>query len=107
MEKKGLLYPTPITFTRGQIVDANGQLAVIIDILQSAGTQNTALYIRFVHNIGNARPYDVLELTPERSKTLRIDQWKPATKEQLAEAIAKRRAWLENELQAVMDLVAS
>lgn len=61
-----------IKFKRGDIVNARGQIGVIIDVLESAETDNICLYVRFVHNLGNARPYDMLKLSPERM--LGVDQ---------------------------------
>lgn len=95
-----------IDFTPGMIIDARGQIGVIVDVLHSAATTNTVLYVRFIHNIGNARQYDVMELTPERIKAIGVDQWKPATVEQLQAAIDKRRQWLERELQACVEIAA-
>ena len=95
-----------IDFAPGMIIDARGQIGVIVDVLRSAATANIVLYVRFVHNIGNARQYDVMELTPERIKALGVDQWKPATVEQLQAAIEKRRQWLERELQACAGMAA-
>jgi len=93
-----------IDFAPGTIIDARGQICVIVDVLHSAATANTVLYVRFVHNIGNARQYDVMELTPERINAIGVDQWKPATVEQLQAAIEKRRQWLERELQACVEM---
>ncbi len=93
-------------FAPGTIIDARGQIGVIVDVLHSAATANMVLYVRFVHNIGNARQYDVMELTPERIKALGADQWKPATVEQLQAAIDKRRQWMERELQACVEMAA-
>jgi len=59
-------------FTPGTIIDARGQIGVIVDVLRSATTQNVVLYVRFVHNIGNARQHDALELTPERITALGV-----------------------------------
>lgn len=94
-----------IDFAPGMIIDARGQIGVVVDVLRSDATDNVVLYVRFVHNIGNARQYDVLELTPERIKAISVDQWQVATVEQLQSAIDKRRQWLERELQACMGMV--
>jgi hypothetical protein len=95
-----------IDFAPGTIIDARGQIGVVVDVLHSSATANIVLYVRFVHNIGNARQYDVMELTPERIKALGVDQWKPATIEQLQAAIDKRRQWLERELQSCVEMAA-
>jgi len=91
-------------FTPGTIIDARGQIGVIVDVLRSATTQNVVLYVRFVHNIGNARQHDALELTPERITALGVDKWQPATVEQLQAAVDKRRQWLERELMATIEM---
>ena len=96
-----------IDFAPGMIIDARGQIGVIVDVLHSSATPNMVLYVRFVHNIGNARQYDVMELTPERIRALGIDQWKPATVEQLHVAIDKRRQWLERELQGCVEMAVN
>jgi hypothetical protein len=70
--------------------------------LESAETDNICLYVRFVHNLGNARPYDMLELSPERM--LGVDQWRLATREELEQAISKRRAWLDKEIGELLRL---
>ena len=73
-----------------------------MDVLQSAETENICLYIRFVHNLGNARPYDMLELSPGRM--LGVDKWTLATREDLEQAIAKRRARLDQEIDELLSL---
>lgn len=93
-----------IDFAPGTIINARGQIGVIVDVLRSATTNNTVLYVRFVHNIGNARQHDVLELTPERIVALGVDRWQPATMEQLQAAIEKCRQWLEWELQQCLEI---
>lgn len=91
-------------FSPGAIIDARGQIGVIVDVLRSATTQNVVLYVRFVHNIGNARQHDALELTPERITALGVDKWQPTTVEQLQAAVDKRRQWLERELMATIEM---
>lgn len=44
-------------FKRGDIVWAFDEIAVIVDVLRSEETDNLCLYVRFVRNLGNARPY--------------------------------------------------
>lgn len=51
----------------GMIVDANGEIAVIVDVLRSEFTEAVCLFVRFPRNVGNARPYDMLELSPQRT----------------------------------------
>ena len=91
-----------IDFKRGDIVNARGQIGVIIDVLESTETDNICLYVRFVHNLGNARPYDMLELSPE--KLLGVDQWRIATHEELEQAINKRKTWLDKEIEALLSI---
>jgi len=93
---------TSIKFKRGDVVNARGQIGVIIDVLESAETDNLCVYVRFVHNLGNARPYDMLELSPER--LLGVDQWQLATREELDQAISKRKAGLDKEIEGLLSL---
>jgi len=89
---------------RGDIVSALGQIAVVCDTLHSQETGNVCLYIMFVHNIGNSRLYDVLELTPERAIALGVDRWTMATSEDLSEAIEKRKRSIEGSFHALRTL---
>ena len=84
-------------FRPGMIVDANGEIAVILDVLRSPFTDTVCLFVRFPRNVGNARPYDILELTPQR--TYGVEQWEPATTEQLENRLAARQAWLQAEIE--------
>jgi len=93
-----------INFKRGDIVNANGEIAVIIDVLRSADTGNLVLKVRFTRNIGDSRPYDTLDLTPTKAKLLRVDQWQPATCADLEAAIEKRRSHLEQEISELLAL---
>lgn len=92
-----------INFKKGDIVNALGQIGVIPDVLRSAETDNVCLYVRFVHNLGNARPYDMLELSPERM--LGVDKWTLATREDLEQALVKRRMRLEREVDELLSMV--
>ena len=85
--------------TPGMVVDANGEIAVIIDVLQSEYTDNVCLFVQFPRNVGNTRPYDVLELSPRR--TYGVEMWQQATREQLEERLHARRDWLEAEMDRV------
>jgi hypothetical protein len=91
-----------IKFKRGDVVNARGQIGVIIDVLESTETDNICLYVRFVHNLGNARPYDMLELSSERM--LGVDQWDRATREELEQAIVKRKARLDREISELLSI---
>ena len=93
---------TFIKFKRGDIVNARGQIGVIVDVLRSAETDNLCLYVRFVHNFGNARPYDMLEISAERM--LRVDKWTLATQQDLEQAIARRKARLDEEVEALLNI---
>ena len=93
-----------LTFKPGDIVNARGQIAIIVDALHSTTTERTCLYVRFIHNIGNARAYDMLEVTPQNAKMLGVDQWQPATQADLVDAISRRRASLEKEFAAALAL---
>ncbi len=93
---------TFIKFKRGDIVNARGQIGVIVDVLQSAETDNICLYIRFVHNLGNARPYDMLEISSERM--LGVDKWTLATQKDLEQAIVKRKVRLDKEVEELLNI---
>ena len=69
------------------------------------GVTLVCLYVRFPRNVGNARRYDVLELSPTR--TLGVERWHLATPEQLESRLAARRDWLEGELEQVRELVSA
>jgi len=87
----------------GMIVDANGEIAVVVDVLRSDYTETICLFVRFPRNVGNARPYDILEISPQR--TLGVEHWQPATQEQLEERLAARQLWLEKELDQLRQVV--
>jgi hypothetical protein len=91
---------TFIKFKRGDIVNARGQIGVIIDVLRSAETDNICMYVRFVHNLGNARPYDMLEISA--AKMMGVDKWTLATQQDLEHAIAKRKARLDKEVEELL-----
>lgn len=91
-----------IKFKPGDVVNARGQIAVILDILESPHSDNMCLYIRFIHNIGNARTYDMLEISADRMRG--VDLWEPATMADLREAVEKRRDFLDKQLQEVIDI---
>ncbi|MCP4165528.1 MAG: hypothetical protein GY759_06500 [Chloroflexi bacterium] len=93
---------TFIKFKRSDIVNARGQIGVIVDVLQSVETDNICLYIRFVHNLGNARPYDMLEISSERM--LGVDKWTLATQIDLEQAIAKRKTRLNKEVEELLNI---
>ena len=90
-------------FKRGDIVNANGEIAVVLDVLRSTETPNVCIYVRFIRNIGNSRTYDMLEVTPELTKG--VDKWKPATVAELQERLSARRDYLNREIEGVLQLV--
>ncbi len=91
-----------INFKRGDIVDARGQIGVVLDVLESQETDNICLYVRFVHNLGNARPYDMLEISPERM--LGVDKWQVVGQAELEAAIEKRKTRLEKEIDGLRQM---
>ncbi len=93
---------TFIKFKRGDIVNARGQIGVIVDVLQSTETDNICIYVRFAHNLGNARPYDMLEISSERM--LGVDKWTLVTRKDLEQAIAKRKARLDKEIEELLSI---
>ena len=90
-----------IDFKRGDIVWAFDEIAVIVDVLRSEQTGNLCLYVRFVRNLGNARPYDMLEISPER--TLGVETWALATPSDLEMALEKRRHTLLKEIDELRE----
>ena len=89
----------------GAIVDANGEIAVIIDVLRSTYTDAVCLFVRFPRNVGNARPYDVLEVSPQR--TFGVEHWMLASREQLEERLEARRDWLDGEIEKLLQVAKS
>ena len=92
-------------YQRGDIVEAFGEIAVILDVLRSDYTDNICIYVRFVRNIGNSRPYDMLEVSPQLTKG--VDKWQPATLDALKTRIADREKYLQKEVAELLDLVNS
>ncbi len=92
-------------FYPGAIVDANGEIAVIVDVLKSEYTDNVNLCVRFPRNVGNARPYDILEISPTR--TFGVETWRPATREQLQARLESRRHWFEGEIRELLETAVS
>ncbi len=81
-------------YKKGDIVNAEGQIAVILDVMRSDSIDDLNLKVRFVRNLGDSRPYDILDLTPTRAKVLGVDQWEPATLPDLEKAIESRLKYL-------------
>ncbi|GEM_PF-2321087 len=90
-------------FKRGDIVDAWGDLAIILDVLRSEFTDNVTVYVRFVRNIGDSRPFDVLTISPQSPQG--TQEWHKAHPEVLAERIAKRQTYIQREIDNLMSLV--
>ncbi len=92
-------------FRCGDIVDAYGEIAVILDVLRSEYTDNICIYVRFVRNMGNSRPYDMLEVSPKFTKG--VDKWKPATMESLKIRISEREKYFNQEINELLEIVNS
>jgi hypothetical protein len=90
-------------FERGDIVDAYGDIAVILDVLRSEYTDNVCVYVRFVRNIGDSRPFDALSISPSQPRG--TNEWKLASKEHLLERIEARRRYIAQEIEGLLDLV--
>jgi hypothetical protein len=92
-----------LNFKRGDVVNAFGQIAVIIDILRSEDTENACLYVRFAHNVGNARPYDILEISPGNTKG--VENWQPADPKDFTHALTKRQGMVNREIEDLLTLI--
>ena len=88
--------------SRGDIVNARGQIGVVYDVLKSADTDTVFILMAFIHNVGNSRQYDVLEFTPQRARVYGADMWEYATVEQLEAALSNRRRALDKALGEVL-----
>lgn len=97
--------PIYTSLKRGDIVNARGQLGVIVDHLKSSSTDASCLYISFVHNLGNSRDYDMLELTPARAKALGVDKWTLATQEELSVALDSRLEYIKSKGESLLRMV--
>jgi hypothetical protein len=96
---------TFFNFKRGDVVDAWGDLVIIIDVLRSEFTDNVTVYVRFVRNIGDSRPFDVLTISPESPQG--TGEWKLASNEDLLERIAKRQQYIQEEIDTLLALAES
>jgi hypothetical protein len=82
-------------FKRGDVVMAFGQIGIIRDVLASTQeTGNECVYVSFVHNLGNSRQYDMLELTPENDRG--TSEWRLATWSEFAEATQRKWSNIES-----------
>ena len=90
-------------FKRGDIVDAWGDLAIIVDVLRSEFTDNVSVYVRFVRNIGDSRPFDVLTISPDSPQG--TQEWKLISKSALLERIGKRQAYIQKEIDQLLAMV--
>jgi hypothetical protein len=90
-------------FKRGDIVDAYGDVAVILDVLRSEHTANVCVHVRFVRNIGDSRPFDALSISP--SQPHGTSEWKLASKEHLLERIEARQQYIAQEIEGLLNLV--
>ncbi len=86
-----------ISFKRGDVVNALGEIAVVKDVLKSDDTGNVVLFVRFVRNIGDSRPYDSLIISPERD--MGVSQWENVSPDKLNEAIEKRLEFIRKEVE--------
>lgn len=91
-----------IDLKRGDIVDARGQIGVVYDVLRSADTDTVFVLMMFVHNIGNARQYDILEFTPSRAAVFQANTWRKVGTAELEEALDNRRRSLEKSIGDVL-----
>jgi len=94
---------TFFNFKRGDIVDAWGDPAIIIDVLRSEFTDNVSVYVRFVRNIGDSRPFDVLTISPASPQG--TQEWKLTPKSALLERISKRQAYIQKEIDQLLTMV--
>lgn len=85
-----------IDFIPGDYVDALGQPAKIVDVLSSKHTENMCVFIRFARNFGNARPFDMIEFTPDKMQGVNL--WTKINRDEYMTAIQKRLDVLQNEL---------
>jgi hypothetical protein len=94
---------TFFNFKRGDVVDAWGDLAIIIDVLRSEFTNNVTVYVRFVRNIGDSRPFDILTISPDSPQG--TEAWALVSKATLLERIAKRQQYIQGEIDKLLALV--
>jgi hypothetical protein len=90
-------------FKRGDIVDAYGDIAIILDVLRSEHTDNVSVYVRFVRNIGDSRPFDALSISPSRPQG--TNEWKLVSKERLLERIKARQKYIAQEIESLLNLI--
>ena len=79
----------------GGIYDACGNVAIIKDILKSKTSGTVILFVRFVRNIGDSRPHDILTLAPGKWD-MGISEWIQADSDLIVEATKKRMKWIVN-----------
>jgi hypothetical protein len=93
-------------FKRGDVVSAFGQIGVIRDVLASTQeTGNECVYVSFVHNLGNSRQYDMLELTPENDRG--TGEWQLATYEEYVWSLAGKEGNFEKVVGAFEEYAAT
>lgn len=85
-----------VNFAPGDYVDAFGQPAKIVDVLKSEYTGSRCLFVRFARNFGNARSFDMLEVTSETTNGIPL--WTKISKEQYTNAIKRRIEVLQKEI---------
>ena len=90
-------------FRRGDVLDANGSVAIVLDVFPSLYSDTTIIWVRFVHNIGDSRSHDTLELKP--GDPFGILTWTPATDAELASRVERKQAHLLGEIDGLLELV--
>ena len=93
-----------LRFKVGNIVDCNGMIGVIKDILHSKTSDTIIIFVRFVSNTGQSKAYDIIEVTPERHKN--INDWRVVELSELLKAVGRKRAQLETNLDSIFSLVS-
>ena len=86
----------------GMIIKSSGQVGVIRDVLTSSETENSIVNVSFVHNVGNSRTYDILEVKKGGEALWGIDKWEETTKAVLEKEIDKRKKHLESVLSELV-----
>lgn len=97
----------PKNFKAGDAISSNGQVGVVFDVLHGAIEGDYIIKVLFIRNLGNPRPYDLLEVTKERESFLKIDEWEVVDEDVLNEAIEKRMAYLEKEANRLRKIVGN
>ena len=89
-----LIFP----FKTHQIVRSRNDIGVILGVLY--GDDQLVIRVQWARNIGG-RGVDTIHV--DQSTAWRLDNWQPATKDELAAALAERRAAVENEIKLLLE----